>query len=337
MREKFRLRFIGYFQLSPDMTSTDYRRDSRHDAECSQLAKRGETTSAVRGRPTRSRIRQVSFRAITKHQVSRDGPDNPIVRRYRAFDFRPSLQALNKGSVCPMSPDPINMNSSVTTPPPPEPPQSKDASSTASTADRSNDALMAALKRTLTRLGIDASTGLTTSDSFNDNADALSLPRRVSASSASLIAALYQALELQQSIALANGASISSKDSNDALSVVTDIQPSSSAVNGYRDLGAQIADLAKMSTNVASIDDTSTDEWDFDIDDSENFSSANTQPDDPMTSAIGQLNQALNDHVVTLAQSANAKVSLAAVLDGLSDETKGVQWRPLGVLIDVQA
>ncbi|WP_353554650.1 hypothetical protein [Paraburkholderia terrae] len=194
---------------------------------------------------------------------------------------------------------------------------------------------MAALKRTLTRLGIDASTGLTISDSVNDNSDALSLPRRVSASSASLIAALYQALELQQSIALANGLSISGKETKDALSVVTDIQPSNSAVNGYRDLGAQIAGLAKMSGSVASDDDT--DEWDFDIDDSANTSSAETQSGDPMTAAIGQLNQALKDHVVTLAQNANAKVSLAAVLDGLSDETKGVQWRPLGVLIDVQA
>ncbi|MHB9835654.1 hypothetical protein Q8F57_012545 [Paraburkholderia terrae] len=177
---------------------------------------------------------------------------------------------------------------------------------------------------------------MTISDSVNDNSDALSLPRRVSASSASLIAALYQALELQQSIALANGLSISGKETKDALSVVTDIQPSNSAVNGYRDLGAQIAGLAKMSGSVAS-DDDDTDEWDFDIDDSANTSSAETQSGDPMTAAIGQLNQALKDHVVTLAQNANAKVSLAAVLDGLSDETKGVQWRPLGVLIDVQA
>ena len=234
-----------------------------------------------------------------------------------------------------MSPDPINTNTSVTTPPPPEPSPSKDASSTASTSDRSNDALMAALKRTLTRLGIDASTGLTISDTVNDNSDALSLPRRASASSASLIAALYQALELQQSISLANGPSIPGKETKDALSVMTDIQPSNSAVNGYRDLGAQIAGLAKMSGTVASDDDM--DEWDFDIDDSANISSADTQPGDPMTAAIGQLNQALKDHVVTLTQNANAKVSLAAVLDGLSGETKGVQWRPLGVLIDVQA
>lgn len=236
-----------------------------------------------------------------------------------------------------MSPDPINTNTSVTTPPPPEPPPSKDASSTASTSDRSNDVLMAALKRTLTRLGIDASTGLTISDSVDDHSDALSLPRRVSASSASLIAALYQALELQQSIALANGLSIPGKESKDALSTVTDIQPSNSAVNGYRDLGAQIADLAKMSSTVASDVDADTDEWDFDLDDSATTPSTDTQPGDPMTAAIGQLNQALKDHVVTLAQNANAKVSLAAVLDGLSDETKGVQWRPLGVLIDVQA
>ncbi|CAE6857976.1 hypothetical protein R69658_07482 [Paraburkholderia aspalathi] len=102
-------------------------------------------------------------------------------------------------------------------------------------------------------------------------------------------------------------------------------------------LGAQIADLAKTSRTVVSDDDNNTDEWDFDIDDFENTPSAVTESGDPMTAAIGQLNQALRDHVTTLAQDANAKVSLVAVLDGLSDETKGVQWRPLGVLIDVQA
>lgn len=230
-----------------------------------------------------------------------------------------------------MSPDPINTNTSVTTPPPPEPPPSKDASSTDSTSDRSNDALITALKHTLMRLGIDASTGLT----ISDNSDALSLHRRVSASSASLIAALYQALELQRSIAVANGLSTSGKETKDALSAATDIQPSSSAVDGYRDLGAQIADLAKMSGTVASDDDT--DEWDFNIGNSENTSSAVTAPGDSMTAAIGQLNQALRDHVATLVQNPSAKVSLAAVLGGLSDETKGVQWRPLGVLIDVQA
>ncbi|SOE99577.1 hypothetical protein SAMN05446635_7603 [Burkholderia sp. OK233] len=157
----------------------------------------------------------------------------------------------------------------------------------------------------------------------------------MSASSASLIAALYQALELQRSIAVANGLSTSGKETKDALSAATDIQPSSSAVDGYRDLGAQIADLAKMSGTVASDDDT--DEWDFNIGNSENTSSAVTAPGDSMTAAIGQLNQALRDHVATLVQNPSAKVSLAAVLGGLSDETKGVQWRPLGVLIDVQA
>ncbi|AXL50136.1 hypothetical protein DSC91_002209 [Paraburkholderia caffeinilytica] len=235
-----------------------------------------------------------------------------------------------------MSPDSINTNTPVTTPLPPEPLPSKDASSTAGTSDRSNDALMTALKLTLTRLGIDASTGLTVSDSSNDNADALSLPRRVSASSTSLITALYQALELQQSIASANGLSTSGNGTNDALSTMTDTQPSNLAVNGYRDLGAQIGDLAKMSGAVASDDDYDTDEWDLYIGDSKNTSSAVTESADPMTAAIGQLNQALRDHVAALTQNANAKVSLAAVLDGLSDETKGVQWRPLGVLIDVQ-
>ncbi|WP_434112038.1 hypothetical protein [Paraburkholderia caffeinilytica] len=235
-----------------------------------------------------------------------------------------------------MSPDPINTNTSVATPPPPEPPPSKDAASTASTSDRSNDALIAALKQTLTRLGIDASTGLTIGDGNNDSADASSLRKRVSASSASLIAALYQALELQRSIAAANGLNMSGNETTDTLSAATDTQSSSSAVNGYRDLGAQIADLAKTSGAVASDDDGDTDEWDFGIDESENTSSAATESGDPMTAAIGQLNQALRDHVATLTQNANAKVSLAAVLDGLSDETKGVQWRPLGVLIDVQ-
>lgn len=236
-----------------------------------------------------------------------------------------------------MSPDPINTNTSVTTPPPPEPPSTKDASSGTSTSDRSNDALMAALKLTLTRMGIDASTGLTISDTGGDTSDALSLPRRVSASSASLIAALYQALELQQSIALANGLSTSGKGSIDALSAVKDSHPSNPAVHGYRDLGAQIADLAKMSGTAASSDDTDTDEWDFGVDDFSTASSADTGSDDPMTAAIGQLNQALQDHVATLVQGADTKVSLAAVLDGIADETKGVQWRPLGVLIDVQA
>ena len=176
-----------------------------------------------------------------------------------------------------MSPDPINTNTSVTTAPPPEPPPSQDASSTANTSGRSNDALMAALKLTLTRLGIDASTGLAFGDSIDDNPDASSLRKRVSASSTSLITALYQALELQQSIASANGLNTSGDETKDALSAVTDIQPSNSAANGYRDLGAQIADLAKTSGTVASDDDGDTDEWDFGIDESENTSSAATE------------------------------------------------------------
>ncbi|WP_109477153.1 hypothetical protein [Paraburkholderia sp. C35] len=236
-----------------------------------------------------------------------------------------------------MSPDPINTNTSVTTPPPPEPPVAKDASAATSTPDGGNDALMAALKRTLTRLGIDASTGLTVSDNFNGNTDALSLPRRVSASSASLIAALYQALELQQSIAIANGLNTSGNETSDAISSVSDVQSSSSVVSGYRDLGAQIADLAKLSGSVASDTDTDTDEWDFGIDDASNTSNASAGAGDPMTDAIGQLNQALQDHVAALVQNGNAKVSLGALLNGLSDETKGVQWRPVGVLIDVKA
>lgn len=232
-----------------------------------------------------------------------------------------------------MSPDPINTSLSLTSSPSPEPPSSNGSSQAASAAERGNHELMVALKRTLTQLGIDASTGLAISDGTHEGA---LFHKRVSASSTSLIAALYQALKLHQAIASANGPAPEGDES--ALSGATSAQNSSSNDSGYRDLSAQIADLAdiagQFTQHVAE-----PDEWDWGFADSVDKSSTapSTDDSDPMTSAIAQLNQALQNHVATLAQDAGASVSLAAVLDGLSKETKSIKWRPLGALIDVQA
>jgi hypothetical protein len=112
--------------------------------------------------------------------------------------------------------------------------------------------------------------------------------------------------------------------------------------NGYRDLSAQIADLANVAGQVPQ-NDAEPDEWDWGFSDSFSdpvaikTSDTSSDDSDPLTSAIAQLYQALQDHVAALAQDPRAKVSLAAVLDGLSKETKSIKWRPLGALIDVQA
>jgi hypothetical protein len=231
-----------------------------------------------------------------------------------------------------MSPDPINTSLSLTTAPSPEPPSSNGSAPAAGATDRSNHELMVALKRTLTRLGIDASTGLAIDDGTHEGA---LLHKRVSASSASLIAALYQALKLHQAIAAADGPA--SEGDGGALAGVTGAQNSTAGDSGYRDLSAQIADLAKVAGKVTQ-DDAQPDEWDWGFADSVDTSSANTSSDetDPMMSAIAQLNQALQSHVAALAQDAGASVPLAAVLDGLSKETKSIKWRPVGALIDVQ-
>ncbi|MEM5340030.1 hypothetical protein [Paraburkholderia azotifigens] len=235
-----------------------------------------------------------------------------------------------------MSPDPINTNLSLTTSPPPEPPSSNGSSPSASAADRGNHELMVALKRTLTRLGIDASTGLAINDGTHEGA---LFHKRASASSASLIAALYQALKLHQAIASENGPTPEADEG--ALSGVSGAQNASTNDNGYRDLSAQIADLANLAGQIPH-DDAERDEWDewdWGFSDPVATSSTDTSTDesDPMMSAIAQLNQALQNHVAALSQDSGASVPLAAVLDGLSKETKSIRWRPVGALIDVQA
>ncbi|MBN3751492.1 hypothetical protein G3N95_00950 [Paraburkholderia sp. Tr-20389] len=233
-----------------------------------------------------------------------------------------------------MSPDPISTATSLNTSPPPEPPAPKEGSSTTSAAERGNHELMVALKRALAQLGIDGSTGLAISDGSDDGTP---FHKRVSATSASLIAALYQALKLHQAIASANGAT-DGDDSNGAIGGVSGAQHSTAHGSEYRDLSAQIADLASLAGAVVG-DEPEQDEWDWGFSDPVDTSATHSSSDDsdPMTSAIAQLNQALQDHVATLAQDTGARVPLAAVLDGLSNETKSIKWRPLGALIDVQA
>ncbi|ACC75393.1 hypothetical protein PPMP20_02940 [Paraburkholderia phymatum] len=233
-----------------------------------------------------------------------------------------------------MSPDPISTPTSLNSSPPPEPPSSREGSSATSTAERGNHELMAALKRTLAQLGIDGSTGLAIGDSTDDGTW---LHKRVNATSASLIAALYQALKLHQAIASANGAT-DGDESNGAIGGVAGAQHSTLHGSEYRDLSAQIADLAKLAGPVSD-DGPGQDEWDWGFPDPVDTFATDTSSDesDPMTSAIAQLHLALQDHVETLAQDTGGSVPLAAVLDGLSKETKSIKWRPLGALIDVQA
>ncbi|MDE1179236.1 hypothetical protein [Paraburkholderia sp.] len=229
--------------------------------------------------------------------------------------------------------------------PPDGPPPPKPRIKPASSIDSNSDPLMAALRQTLHNLGIDASTGVADSTWPDDDSDPIAASRKVSASGAQLIAAMYQALALQQSIAIANG--LPADDAETSITPAGGPPPPApvSSLGVYQDLGSRLSALAENAPDTSgSSDASSVDNWDLDFGDlvmpssSADLSAYTTtsDDDDPMAAALSRVDDALQAHVAALQQNPDARASLKAVLDGMAGNTTGVYWQPVGVLVDVE-
>ncbi|WP_144021413.1 hypothetical protein [Caballeronia sordidicola] len=202
------------------------------------------------------------------------------------------------------------------------------------TSSGSGDALMAALKLTLQRMGLDpsgfaaASNGSTDTDSSSGNSGttAESQTRGEANKSAGkqFLVALYQALVLQHSL-------------NAPSQQEGDVAPTDQVTSAYVDLGSSIEELAKTVRSTSVEPDSPADTWDWQLDDplgstSSGADSANGTV--TIAGAVSTLDNALQSYV---APDGNAgEVSLADVLDGLSEETKGIRWNPIGLVVDVK-
>jgi hypothetical protein len=194
---------------------------------------------------------------------------------------------------------------------------------------------MEALKLTLQRMGLDpsgltsASNGSTDTDSLSDNSGttAESQARGEANKSAGkqFLVALYQALVLQ------HGLNAPAQQEGDAA-------PTDQVTSAYVDLGSSIEELAKTVRSTSVDPDDPVDTWDWQLDDP--LGSPPSGSDDSATDsttiagAVSTLDNALQSYV---APDGNAdEVSLADVLDGLGEETKGVRWNPIGLVVDVK-
>ena len=235
--------------------------------------------------------------------------------------------------------------------------QTTSTDASASTSTGSTDPLMAALQQTLSQLGYNMPSGsLTTDAASGTDGSAGTTTITVSTTSsdpastgAQFLAALYQALALQQSIASSNGSnggngSSSTGDSSaNAIASFTSAATSGGGVSAYRDLGSRIADLSNASRPAVDDADADTDagEWDVEVDDIEETSepeeAEGVDGEDPLDTAMSNLSNALQTHVAALDQDPNTTVTLSDVLDGLSDTASSLNWQPVGVLVDVSA
>jgi hypothetical protein len=225
----------------------------------------------------------------------------------------------------PVSPTDLKLN--ATTPPPKKPPVADDSSSTSS---GSGDALLAALQQTLQQLGIDPGSIQTASATATDSGTSQNGPdgtvqsvQSGAARTASqrFLVALYQALVFQHSL------NTSAQDSSDA--------GAPDAVSAaYHDLGSSIGQLAE--TVRATLPDVvaANDEWDWQLGGVTTSNSPDTTGGSA-DSAVTELNDALQAYAAPATDNTGGRVSLADVLDGLSRETKGVKWTPIGLVVDV--
>lgn len=244
-------------------------------------------------------------------------------------------------------PTPTPTSVSSTDPTPARQPTTTADTSTTSTA--STDPLMAALQQTLSQLGYSMPAGsLTTngtdaSDGSGDSSISATSTANSDATStgAQFLAALYQALALQQSISASDGGASSGDASANAIASFNDSASSGGGVSAYRDLGSRIADLSNASRD--SVNDTSgaddtAGEWDIEVDDvSETSEPDEADNEDPLDTAMSNLSDALQAHVAALDQDPGATVTLSDVLDGLSGSASSLNWQPVGVLLDVSA
>ncbi|MFK4447369.1 hypothetical protein ABH944_007667 [Caballeronia udeis] len=192
---------------------------------------------------------------------------------------------------------------------------------------------MEALKLTLQRMGIDPSGFATTTgsstdtESFSDNTGTTSSQARGEANKSAgqqFLVALYQALVLQHAL--------TPPAQQDAGTTSTD--PVTSA---YVDLGSSIEELAQTVRSTAAEPNSSADTWDWQLDAPSGSTSGNDQgstDSSPIASAVSTLDAALQSYV---APGGNGQaVSLADVLDGLGEETKGIRWNPIGLVVDIK-
>jgi hypothetical protein len=193
---------------------------------------------------------------------------------------------------------------------------------------------MAALKLTLQRMGLDpsglasASNGATDTDSFSgDSGTAADSQTRGEANKSAgkqFLVALYQALVLQ------HGLNAPAQQDGDAA-------PTDQVTSAYVDLGSSIEELAKTVRSTSVEPDSPTDTWDWQLDDPlgpTSGSDASAADSTTIAGVVSTLDNALQSYV---APDGNAgEVSLADVLDGLGEETKGVRWNPIGLVVDVK-
>lgn len=222
---------------------------------------------------------------------------------------------------------PTDLKPNATTLPPKKPHAPDDSSSTSS---GSGDALLVALQQTLQQLGIDpdsiqaASTTATDSGTSQYGSDGtVQSAQSGTAKTASqrFLVALYQALVFQHSL------STPAQDGSDT--------GASDAVSAaYHDLGSSIGQLAATVRSTLPDVAASSDEWDWQLDDVTTSNSPDTTGGSG-DSAVTELNDALQAYAAPAADNAGGMVSLADVLDGLSRETKGVKWTPIGLVVDV--
>jgi hypothetical protein len=229
----------------------------------------------------------------------------------------------------------------------PAPAKQQAASDDSSTTPASStDPLMAALQQTLSQLGYNMPAGsLTTSATSGTGSPDGSSTGAVNTSStdatstgAQFLAALYQALALQQSISADNGGTSSGNSSSNAIASFNDSATSGGGVSAYRDLGSRIAELSNAANAVDNDADDDAGEWDVEVDDVEVSEPDETEDgEDPLSNAMSNLNNALQAHVAALDQDPGATVTLSDVLEGLSDSAGSLNWQPVGVLLDVSA
>jgi hypothetical protein len=206
------------------------------------------------------------------------------------------------------------------------------ASSDSSGALSANsDPLLAALSQTLTQLGYTMPAGsLDNTHSADGNSDSAA-----TTTAAKFLAALYQALALQQSISASNGGAISSADAASSVASAADTSSSNNSLGVYQDLGSRIADLSDVSRGI-STPDNDTDEWDSDFGDvSGPADNTAATSDDPLSNAVSNLNDALQTHIAALDRAPGATATLSDVLDGLSSNAGSLTWQPVGVMVDV--
>jgi hypothetical protein len=198
----------------------------------------------------------------------------------------------------------------------------------------SGDTLMAALKLTLQRMGLDPS-GFASASSGATDTDSLAGSSGIAAGSHAreeanknagkqFLVALYQALVLQHGL-------------NASVQQEGDAAPVDQVTSAYVDLGSSIEELAKTVRSAFVDGDRPVDAWDWQLDDPlgpTSGSDAGASENTKIAGAVSMLDNALQSYVAPDGDS--GEVSLADVLDGLSEETKGVRWDPIGLLVDVK-